>query len=121
MSFYGLCCLITAPSSAAQQQEETSLEADEPDNNHEVKQKTKEEKKFVSADQPSLGPSAGAKDRERSHEGCLFCDKISIEYYSDKMYRVEGFNWIYIFFEFMCLCVYVCMWLSVYVFSPASI
>ena len=44
------CRLITAPSSAAQQQEETSLEADEPDNNHEVKQKTKEEKKFVSAD-----------------------------------------------------------------------
>ena len=48
--FWHICRLITAPSSAAQQQEETSLEADEPDNNHEVKQKTKEEKKFVSAD-----------------------------------------------------------------------
>ena len=31
----------------------TSLEADEPDNNHEEKLKTYKKKKFVSADQPS--------------------------------------------------------------------
>ena len=43
---------------------ETSLEADEPDYNHEEKLKTHEEKKHVSADQPSLRRTSGAKDRE---------------------------------------------------------
>ena len=51
---------------------ETSLEADEPEHNHEGKLKTYREKKLVSADQPSLRRTPGAKDRERFHTGCLF-------------------------------------------------
>ena len=43
---------------------ETSLEADEPEHNHEGKLKTYREKKLVSADQPSLRRTSGAKDRE---------------------------------------------------------
>ena len=42
------------------------------DYNHEEKLKTHEEKKLVSADQPSLRRTPGAKDRERFHTGCLF-------------------------------------------------
>ena len=63
-----LLCLVRCSSSS--NKNETSLEADEPDHNHEEKLKTYEEKKLVSADQPSLRRTPGAKDRERFHKGC---------------------------------------------------
>ena len=63
---------------------ETSLEADEPDNTHEEKLKTYNKKKIVSADQPSLRRTPGAKDRERFHKGCLLVHKFNL-ILSDKM------------------------------------
>ena len=45
---------LLRPVRCSSNKNETSLEADEPDNNHEEKLKTYGEKKLVSADQPSL-------------------------------------------------------------------